>query len=82
MARELWSLYRSLDRDAFRVLRAIESYMNRYEYVPAELVEKRAGLPPSRISRALKELVNEKIVRRRLGNVSGYTLTFRGLDLL
>ena len=82
MAQEIWSLYKALGREEFKVLRAVESLLGRYEYVPLELIERRLNMPPSRISKALKTLSNYKLIRRRLGGVSGYTLTFRALDLL
>ncbi len=82
MPKNLWQLYTSLGEDEFRVLRAIERFQGRHEYVPVELVEKASGLPPSRLQRALAVLSRNKLIKRRLGNFSGYTLTFLGLDVL
>ncbi|MCE4610929.1 MAG: serine/threonine protein kinase [Desulfurococcales archaeon] len=82
MPRNLWEIFKMLEDDDFRVLRAIERFHGKYEYVPVELVEKAAGLPPSRLVKALHRLSNLKLVKRRLGNLSGYTLTYMGLDLL
>ena len=82
MPRNLWETYKLLEDDDFRVLRAVERFQGKYEYVPVELVEKAAGLPPSRFAKALHKLSNLKLVKRRLGNLSGYTLTYMGLDLL
>ena len=82
MPKSLWEVYSALDEDDFRVLRAIERRQGRYEYVPVELVERDSGLPPSRFARSVFKLSNFKLIRRRLGNVSGYTLTYMGLDVL
>ncbi len=82
MPRNLWEVYNLLSDEEFRVLRAIERFQAKYEYVPAELVEKAAGLPPSKLAKAIYTLSNLKLIRRRLGNLSGYTLTYMGLDVL
>ncbi|BAA80602.2 putative kinase [Aeropyrum pernix K1] len=82
MPSNLWNVYTSLSGDELRVLRAIERWMRKYRYVPVELVERTSRLPPSRFSRAVKTLVTLKLVKRRLGSVSGYTLTYTGLDVL
>jgi len=75
-------VYQSLEPDDFRVLRAVESGMGRYEYVPVEWVERRARLPPSRMLRSIRRLSDLKLIRRTLGAIVGYTLTFLGLDVL
>ena len=74
--------YEELGEPEFRVLRVIEGLLPRYEYVPVEVIERRAGLPPSRLARALDRLGELKLVRRRLGGLIGYTLTYLGLDVL
>lgn len=74
--------YMELEEPEFRVLRVIEKWLPRYEYVPAEVIEKHARLPPSRLSRALRKLGGLKLIRRSLGSLIGYTLTYMGLDVL
>lgn len=71
-----------LEEDDYRVLRVIERNLGRYEYVPIEVVERQARLPPSRMLRSLRRLSDLKLVRRTLGSLIGYTLTFLGLDVL
>ncbi len=82
MAGRLARIYGELEPDDFRVLRAIESGLGRYEYVPVEYIERRARLPPSRMLRSIRRLSDLKLVRRTLGTLIGYTLTFLGLDVL
>jgi len=75
-------LYRRLvDRD-FRVLLVIERLMKRYEYVPLEVIERRARLPPTHVAASLYKLNNLKMVKRVTGEYIGYKLTYRGLDML
>lgn len=64
------------------VLYSIERNLTRYKYVPLEVIERVSRLPPSSIQKSIKRLTELKLVRRRLGNFSGYTLTYRGLDVL
>lgn len=82
MAGVLWRVYSSLGGDEFRVLRTIERFQGRHEYVPMELVERASGLPPSRLQRSITVLSKLKLIRRKLGNFSGYSLTYMGLDVL
>ncbi|GAB6148006.1 RIO1 family regulatory kinase/ATPase domain-containing protein [Stetteria hydrogenophila] len=74
--------YLQLEEPDFRVLRVIEKWLPKYEYVPAEVLERHARLPPSALSRSLRKLGELKLVRRTLGSLIGYTLTFMGLDVL
>lgn len=71
-----------LEEDDYRVLRVIERNLGRYEYVPIEVIERQARLPPSRILRSMRRLSDLKLVKRTLGTLVGYTLTFLGLDVL
>ncbi len=74
--------YRKLiDRD-FKILSIIEKEMPRYEYVPIEVIEKRAKLPSQHVHLCLQKLNQLKLVRRRLGDYIGYRLTYQGLDVL
>jgi RIO kinase 2 len=82
VAGRLAKIYQQLEPDDFRVLRAIEGGLGRYEYVPVEYIERRARLPPSRMLRSIRRLSDLKLIRRTLGTLIGYTLTFLGLDVL
>ncbi len=70
-----------VDRD-FKVLQVIEREMPRYEYVPVEVIERRLRMPSSHVALSLQKLNQLKLVRRRLGEYVGYTLTYMGLDVL
>jgi RIO kinase 2 len=70
-----------VDRD-FKVLQVIEREMPRYEYVPIEVIERRLRMPSSHVALSLQKLNQLKLVRRRLGEYVGYTLTYMGLDVL
>ncbi|MCE4604013.1 MAG: serine/threonine-protein kinase RIO2 [Aeropyrum sp.] len=82
MPHNLWRIYSSLDSDDIRLLQAVERGMGRHLYVPVELVERYARLPPGRFSRSIRKLSTMKLVKRRVGSLTGYTLTYSGLDIL
>jgi RIO kinase 2 len=70
-----------VDRD-FKVLQVIEREMPKYEYVPVEVIERRLRMPSSQVALSLQKLNQLKLIRRRLGEYVGYTLTYMGLDVL
>ncbi|MEB3757642.1 MAG: serine/threonine protein kinase [Desulfurococcales archaeon] len=82
MVSQLADIYSKMDNDTFRILRAIESLLPKYEYPPLDIVERRARLPPGRFKRALEKLVEMKLLRKSKHQLMGYTLTFQALDLL
>ena len=82
MARNPYQLWRQLEKDDVKVLAVIESLQGRYEYVPVELLERRTRLPGPRIKRSLDKLNELKLIKRKLGSIIGYSLTFYGLDVL
>ncbi len=82
MARNPHTLRSRLDDSDMRVLAAIESLTSRYEYVPVEVLERRVRMPPTKLARSLDRLNELKLIRRRLGSVIGYKLTYYGLDVL
>ncbi len=82
MTSRLTEIYKRLEEPEFRILRIIERHMKKYEYVPIELIEKESKLPPSKLSNSIKKLSTLKLVRRTLGSIIGYTLTYLGLDVL
>ncbi len=82
MPRNLWRIYQSLEKTDFKVLRAVERGLNRYEYVPVEYIEKRVKGNPTQIIASIDKLNKMKLIRRRLGSKIGYTLTYWGLDVL
>jgi RIO kinase 2 len=82
VASRLAEIYQSLEEPDFRVLRIIEKGMKNYEYVPIEYIERSSRLPPSRLSKVIKKLSTLKLIKRTLGSIVGYTLTYLGLDIL
>ena len=82
MARNPYRLYTMLDRIDLAVLRGVEALSSRYEYVPVEVLERRTRVPPHALARSLDKLNQLGLVRRRLGGLSGYKLTYYGLDVL
>ena len=70
-----------VDRD-FKILGIIEREMSRYEYVPLELIERRARMPSTHVAMTLRKLNALKLIKRRLGEYVGYRLTYLGLDML
>jgi len=82
LASRLQRMIDALDRDDARILRVIEAQLSRYHYVPLEVIERRTGIPGSRLGRILLKLSSMKLVKRSLGSTAGYTLTRLGLDVL
>ncbi len=82
MPSRLALIYEELEEPDFRILRVIEKWLNKYEYVPVEIIERDSKLPPSKILKSIKKLSTHKLVKRRLGSIIGYTLTYLGLDVL
>ncbi len=74
--------YKKLVREDFKVLSVLERELSRYEYVPVEVIERRTRLPSTKVHLSLAKLNQLKLVRRRLGSYTGYTLTWMGLDVL
>jgi len=82
LARNPYLLRQTLDRKDMLVLSAIEKLSSRFEYVPVEVLERRVTLRPTEIAASLDRLNQLKLVRRRLGSIIGYALTYYGLDVL
>jgi RIO kinase 2 len=80
--RNLWDIYTKLDRLDIAVLSTLEKGLSRWEYVPLEFIEKRVRASPTKINRSLDKLNELKLLKRFLGHMIGYTLTYTGLDIL
>ncbi len=76
------AVYRKLRDVDFKVLRVIEGFMDRFEYVPVDIIERRLRVSPSILSNSLSKLNRLKLIRRIRGAYIGYILTFRGLDCI
>jgi len=75
-------IYKQLNNRDFKVLLVLEKYLTQYEYVPVELIEKEARLPPQQLAMSLSKLSKLKLIQRRLGYLIGYRLTYVGYDCL
>lgn len=75
-------IYKQLNKRDFRVLLVLEKYLTQYEYVPIEIIEREARLPPPQLSMSLSKLSKLKIIKRRIGSLTGYRLTYLGYDCL
>lgn len=71
-----------LDQRDLRILGIIEGLRGKFEYVPLEVLEAKSRLPPSHLLSSLKKLRSLRLISMRVGSFTGYTITFRGLDIL
>ncbi|KAH7663816.1 Non-specific serine/threonine protein kinase protein [Dioscorea alata] len=73
---------RYLSKDDFRVLTAVEMGMRNHEIVPAELVDRIAGLKHGGTYKVLKNLLKNKLVHHDSSKYDGFRLTYLGYDFL
>lgn len=73
---------RYLSKDDFRVLTAVEMGMRNHEIVPAELVDRIAGLKHGGTNKVLKNLLKHKLVHHDSSKYDGFRLTYLGYDFL
>ena len=79
---DLGRTFRRLTEEHFKVLHVLDSMLERYSYVPIEIIERRTKIPPKKLFRALNDLINiRSIIKGNIGQ-NGYRLTYKGLDLL
>ncbi|MEM2005832.1 MAG: RIO1 family regulatory kinase/ATPase [Zestosphaera sp.] len=78
--RELALIYRGLSPEDFRVLDVVNALAPRYEYVPLEELERLLRLPPSRIIKSLRSLIEVRALVKHHA-MQGFRLTYLGLDL-
>ncbi|CAM6099116.1 unnamed protein product [Calypogeia fissa] len=76
------NVLRYLTKDEFRVLTATEMGMKNHELVPAELVERIAGLRHGGAYKNMKTLLKNKLVHHDSTKYDGYRLTNLGYDYL
>ncbi|TVU36234.1 hypothetical protein EJB05_18159 [Eragrostis curvula] len=73
---------RYLSKEDFRVLTAVEMGMRNHEIVPAELVDRIAGLKHGGTYKVLRNLLKNKLVHHDAAKYDGYRLTYLGYDFL
>ncbi len=75
-------VYRKLEPEDLRILKAIESQMKHYEHVPEGTIHKPADLPLQEVNYRLPDLRRKALIRSWRGAYSGYCLTTAGYDTL
>ncbi|XP_024357077.1 serine/threonine-protein kinase rio2 isoform X2 [Physcomitrium patens] len=73
---------RYLTKDEFRVLTAVEMGMKNHEIVPAELVDRIAGLKHGGAYKNMKTLLRHKLTHHDSSKYDGFRLTNLGYDYL
>ncbi|XP_058094413.1 uncharacterized protein LOC131240294 [Magnolia sinica] len=76
------NVLRYLTKDDFRVLTAVEMGMRNHEIVPAELIDRIAGLKHGGTYKVLKNLLKHKLVHHDSSKYDGFRLTYLGYDFL
>ncbi len=74
--------FRSLGKDDYKVLQALEKGMKKYEFVPVDVITHLSSLHENRVLALLKRLHDLKLVVRQIGSYVGYRLTVHGYDML
>ncbi|KAH7529479.1 hypothetical protein FEM48_Zijuj05G0188300 [Ziziphus jujuba var. spinosa] len=73
---------RTLSKDDFRVLTAVEMGMRNHEIVPSELVHRIASLKHGGTYKVLKNLLKHKLLHHDSSKYDGFRLTYLGYDFL
>ncbi|XP_002979314.2 serine/threonine-protein kinase rio2 [Selaginella moellendorffii] len=76
------NVLRYLSKDEFRVLTAVEMGMKNHEIVPAELIDRIAGLKTGGAYKNIRTLLRHKLVHHDSTKYDGYRLTNLGYDFL
>jgi len=74
-------VFKKLDDNHFKVLRAIESNLSKFEVVPKDVIFRETGLG-QRAEKLLKKLHEYKLIWAPMGLDRGFCLNYNGLDLL
>jgi len=78
----LAEIYRQLDSADFKILSLFERLLNKYEYIPLDIIERKINLPPRELASRLRKLHKLKVIKRSLTPFHGYRLTYLGLDCI
>ncbi|XXG62052.1 hypothetical protein AAC387_Pa05g0501 [Persea americana] len=76
------NVLRYLSKEDFRVLTAVEMGMRNHQIVPAELIDRIAGLKHGGTYKVLKNLLKHKLVHHDSSKYDGFRLTYLGYDFL
>jgi RIO kinase 2 len=75
-------VFKELQPSDFKMLAAIERWMRRYEFVPANKLPALSGFTPKEVAYLLRRLNKFRLVTRRTTGYVGYKLTPAGHDSL
>lgn len=75
-------VFKKLQPSDFKMLAAVERWMRRYEFVPANKLPVLSGLTPKDVAYLLRRLSKFRLVTRRTTGYVGYKLTPAGHDSL
>ena len=78
---QIREVFRKLDDNHFKVLRAIESNLSRFEVVPKDVIFRESGLG-QRAEKLLRKLHEYKLIWAPMGLERGFCLNYNGLDFL
>ncbi|WP_228009447.1 RIO1 family regulatory kinase/ATPase domain-containing protein [Fervidicoccus fontis] len=75
-------LYLKIPNEGFKILIAIESGLHKYEYVPISYIHQKARISSEKMNSILNLLSSLKLIRRQIGSIVGYKLTYLGLNMI
>lgn len=75
-------IFKQLTSRDLKVLRVIEKFMKKYEYVPLEVIVSKSKMIDKDVSLTLSKLSGLKLVKRYRGDYTGYRMTMLGYDCL
>jgi len=75
-------IFKQLTSRDLKILRVIEKFMKKYEYVPLDLIVSRSRMVDKDVSLVLSKLNSLKLVKRYRGDYTGYRITGLGYDCL
>jgi len=75
-------LFKQLTPRDLKILRIIEKFMKKYEYIPLDVIVSRSKNVDKNVSLTLSKLNSLKLVRRYRGDYIGYRITSLGYDCL
>lgn len=75
-------VFKQLTSRDLKVLKIIEKFMKKYEYVPLEIIASKSRMIDKDVSLTLSKLSGLKLVKRYRGDYTGYRMTMLGYDCL
>ncbi len=82
MLQDIAREFKTLERYDFRVLRAVETGMSFFDWVPIDDLPSYSRLTKHEVNYRIKRLSRLKLIKRKTVHYVGYRLTFTGFDAL